>query len=159
MRIKIFVSGNQEELRDERRAVKDLIVNHPTLNDFFDVFIFEDSPARSSSPVSTYLKEVKNSNIYIGLLGNKYGVKGEDGFSPTEREFRTFIKFNLIKDVLVFIKGTKDSGKDQEIQELIGEVKGSYTYKRFNDLGELKVEVLNSLILYLHISGIDCRRV
>lgn len=153
MRIKIFVSGNQEELKNERRTIKDLIVNHPTLNDFFDIFIFEDSPARSSSPVSTYLKEVQNSDIYIGLLGNKYGVKGEDGFSPTEREFRRFIEFNPIKDVLVFIKGERDSDKDQEIQDLIREVKEPYTYKRFNNIGELRVEVLNSLILYLHISG------
>lgn len=153
MGIKIFVSGNQTELKDERRAIKDLIVNHSTLKIFFDVFIFEDSPARSSSPVSTYLDEVRNSDLYIGLIGNKYGLKGKDGLSPSEREFRTFLESNPSKDVLMFIKNEEDSDKDPEIQDWIRDIKEFYIYKRFRNIDELKLEILNSLILCLDISG------
>lgn len=153
MGIKIFVSGNQTELRDERRAIKDLIVNHPTLKKFFDVFIFEDSPARGRSPVSTYLDEVRNSDIYIGIIGNKYGSKGDDGLSPTEREFRTFLHSNLSKDILIFIKNEGSSDRDSEIRDWIQEIKEYYIYRRFGNIDELKLEILNSLILCLDISG------
>jgi len=39
---KIFVSGVQKELKDERRALRDYIYGDPLLRQFFDVFIFED---------------------------------------------------------------------------------------------------------------------
>ena len=42
---KIFISGVQRELKKERRAVKDFILADPLLSEYFDVFLFEDSPA------------------------------------------------------------------------------------------------------------------
>ena len=89
---KIFVSANQKELKEERAAIKEIINNNSTLRDFFDVFLFEDLPAKGKSPVSTYLKQVDGSDIYIGLIGNEYGTKDKDGFCPTEKELRRFIK-------------------------------------------------------------------
>ena len=64
MRYKIFVSSNQTELREERVAVKEIILDNQTLRDFFEVFLFEDSPAKGESPFTSYLKEVDNSDIY-----------------------------------------------------------------------------------------------
>ncbi len=43
---KIFVSGVQEELGSERRAVKDFIKSDALLSEYFNVFLFEDAPAR-----------------------------------------------------------------------------------------------------------------
>src|SRR3989304_10631825 len=101
-RYKIFVSANQKELKEERLSVKEIIINNSTLREFFDVFLFEDLPAKGKPPASTYLKQVDNSDIYIGIVGNEYGVKGEDGLSPTEREFRRFIK-KPEKEAMIFI--------------------------------------------------------
>jgi len=91
-KFKVFVSGNQKELKEERLAVEEAILGTAILRKFFDVFIFEELPAKGKPPVLTYLKEVDGSDIYIGIIGNEYGTKGKDGLSPTEREFRRFLK-------------------------------------------------------------------
>jgi ATP-dependent DNA helicase RecG len=154
MSIKVFVSGNQTELRDERFAVKETITSNSILNNIFDVFIFEDLPANSRDPISTYIKEVENSDIYIGLIGSVYGVVGEDGFSPTEREFQSFISANPHNDVFMFIKGAGDIDRDKETHEFIAKVRDLTTYKRFIDLDDLKSHVTDSLVLYLYDNGI-----
>lgn len=150
---RIFVSANQKELKDERIAVKEIIMNNSTLRDFFDVFLFEDLPAKGKHPVQTYLKQVDNSDIYIGIIGNEYGMKGKDGFSATEREFRRFLKADSRRGMLIFIKGKDDSRKDKDTQRFIKTIRDSYIYKRFMNIDELKTQVLNSLISYLDENG------
>jgi len=86
---KIFVSSNQTELKEERTAVKETILDNPTLRNFFEVFLFEDTPAKGESPATSYLKEVDNSDIYIGIIGREYGVKG--------KEVKDFLKNRAIK--------------------------------------------------------------
>lgn len=87
-RYKIFISSVQKELATERRAVKDFITHDPLLSRFVsDVFLFEDIPAGDRKPDDIYLGEVEQCDIYLAILGNKYGWKNEDGKSPTELEF------------------------------------------------------------------------
>src|SRR3989337_1846453 len=152
MRYKIFISSNQTELKDERAVVKEIVLVNPTLRNFFEVFLFEDTPAKVKSPVTSYLKEVDNSDIYIGIVGKEYGVKGKDGLSPTEREFRRFIKRSN-KEVLIFIKGSDDSKKDRDVQNFIKTIRESYIYKRFTNPDGLSAHVLSSLISYLDGKG------
>jgi len=150
---KIFVSANQKELRDERYGVKEIIINNSTLREFFDVFLFEDLPAKGKSPTSTYLKQVDDSDIYIGIIGNEYGIKGRDDLSPTEREFRRSIRPGPRKEILIFVKGRNDSNRDKDTQKFISTIKNSFIYKRFANIDELKAQVLNSLISYLDEKG------
>jgi len=124
------------------------------LRKFFDVFAFEELPASGKSPTLTYLKEVDNSDIYIGIIGNEYGIKGKDGLAPTEREFRRFIKKGTQREPLIFIEGKDESRKDKYTQKFIGAIKNSYIYKRFTNIDELKTQVLNSLVSYLDEKGI-----
>ncbi|HDP70174.1 MAG TPA: DUF4062 domain-containing protein [Actinobacteria bacterium] len=154
MKYKIFISGNQREFKEERFAVKEIIINNSTLRDCFDVFLFEDLPAKGKSPISTYLKEVENNDIYIGIVGNEYGVKDKDGLSPTEKEFQRFIKIKPQGEILIFIKGKDDFKKDKDTQRFIKIIKESYIYKRFTNVDELKAQVLSSLISYLDNKGI-----
>ena len=151
---KIFVSGVQTELKEERFAVKEVILSNSTLRDFFDVFLFEDLPAKGKSPVSTYIKQVDNSDVYIGIIGNEYGIKSRDGLSPTEREFRCFVKPESQGEILIFIKGADDFKRDKDTQRFIKTIRDSYIYKWFNNIDELKTQVLNSLISYLDEEGI-----
>ena len=118
-RYKIFISANQKELRDERYGVKEIIINNSALREFFDVFLFEDLPAKGKPPSPTYLKQVDDSDIYIGIIGNNYGIKGRDGFSPTEREFRRSIKPEPRREILIFVKGKDDSKRDNDTQRFI----------------------------------------
>ncbi len=57
------------------------------MGDFFDVFLFEEQPAKNRSAQAVYLDEVASCDVYLGLFGSKYGSRDSDGVSPTEREY------------------------------------------------------------------------
>ena len=156
-KFKVFISGNQKELRKERLAVKEAILGNAVLRKFFDVFMFEELPAKGRSPVMTYLKEVDGSDIYIGIIGNEYGAKGKNGFSATEREFKHFIKSKRQKELLFYLKGRDNSTRDKELQRLIKTVKEDYIYKRFMTTEGIKNQIFNSLIAYLDEQGMISR--
>lgn len=152
---RIFVSGVQKELTQERRAVKDFISNDALLRKHFDTFLFEELPATSKSANVAYLKEVDASDIYLGLLGNEYGLQGANGFSATEREFDRAVKKG--KEILIFIKGKDDTKRDKKLNVLLNKIKASdsgYIYKRFNTITEMKKNVYNSLMEYLETKGV-----
>jgi predicted HTH transcriptional regulator len=150
MKFKLFVSGNQTELKEERFAVKEVITNNHILNNHFNVFLFEDLPAKGEDPVSTYIDEVEKSDIYIGLIGNVYGKPNDAGLSPTELEFQTFINTNSHNERLIFIKGKSDANREDKTQKFIQNIKNLATYKRFDGLDDLKSYVEDSLTLYLY---------
>ncbi len=152
---RIFISGVQKELRQERRTVKDFISSDALLRKYFDTFLFEELPATSKSANATYLKEVDASDIYLGIFGSEYGIQGADGLSATEREFNRAVKKE--KEILVFIKGKDDAKRDKKLNLLINKIKASdsgYIYKRFNNVAELKRNVYNSLIGCLETKGV-----
>ena len=155
-RYKIFISGVQKELKAERRAVKDFIIKDVLLSEYFDVFLFEDSPAKGKSAEKAYIDEVRKSDVYIGILGLQYGGSSKSAVSPTEAEFReTKAKH---KEILVYIKGqnTVDKKRDVGVQKLIKEIrdpKAGYSYRRFEDTHELTDLVYESLISFLKEKG------
>lgn len=155
---KIFISGVQKELKEERQAIKKFIRQDVLLSEYFDVFLFEDSPAKSNSSEKAYLEEVGKSDIYISLLGSKYGSAGEGKVSPIEVEFREAKKKHKV--ILIYIKGKngeKDKEREEGIQKLIKEIKdpkAGYSYRRFKDASELTRLVYESLIEFLKAEGI-----
>ncbi len=152
---KIFVSGVQKELKEERRAVKKLVQANSLLKKYFDVFLFEDHLAESKPASKVYIDKVKKSDIYIGILGKEYGDIGTDRISPTEKEFRTAKSKG--KEILIYIKGTDDSQRDTQLKELINEIQKAdegYIYKRFKNINSLNKNVYNSLIEYLEAKGV-----
>jgi len=155
MRYKIFVSANQKELREERFAIKDVVNNSETIRGFFDVFLFEDLAAKGKAPVKTYLKHVDNSDIYICIIGREYGIKGEDGFSATEREYRRFLKKKPSGEIIAFVKGQRqeDTKRDKDTRDFLNEIKSSFIYKRFDTVEKLETQVLNSLISFMDDKG------
>lgn len=157
MKYKIFISGIQKELKTERRAIKNYIFEDALFSEYFDVFLFEDAPAKSKSAEKSYLEEVRKCNIYIGILGNKYGATKKEKISPTEAEFKEAKKKH--KTILIYIKGdnTIDKKREAGVQKLIKEVRDSkrgFSYKRFNDVSELVRLIYASLIEFLKEEGI-----
>lgn len=157
MKYKIFVSGVQKELKLERRALKNFILGDILLSEYFEVFLFEDAPAKSKSAEKAYLDEVGDSNIYIGILGKKYGSIAKKVISPTEAEFEEAKK--LDKNILVYIKGQNTMDKDREtgVKKFFARIRNSkkgYSYKRFNNINGLTQSVYTSLIDFLKEEGI-----
>jgi predicted HTH transcriptional regulator len=155
-RYKIFVSGVQKELKDERRSVKNFILKDILLSEYFDVFLFEDAPAKGISAEKAYLEEVRRSDIYIGIFGQRYGEVGKGKISPTEAEFREAKAKH--KEILIYIKGqnTIDKKREPGMQKLIKEIKNpkaGYNYRRFEDVDGLTDLVYESLISFLKEKG------
>lgn len=156
MKYKIFVSGAQKELKKERQAVKEFIHKDALLSEYFDVFLFEDSPAKSKPAETAYIEEVRKSNIYIGILGQQYGGTGKEKMSPTEAEFREAkVKH---KEILIYIKGqnTVDKLRDGGMREFIVEIKNpkaGYSYRRFENVNGLTNLIYESLISFLKEKG------
>jgi len=156
MKYKIFVSGAQKELKKERMAVKEFIRKDALLSEYFDVFLFEDSPAKSKSAEMAYIEEVRKSAIYIGILGLQYGGTGKEKMSPTEAEFHEAkVKHKVI---LIYIKGqnTVDKLRDGGMREFISEIKNpkaGYSYRRFENVNGLTNLIYESLISFLKEKG------
>lgn len=90
MRFRIFISSVQDEFREERRELKQWILQNPLLSRYVEsVFLFEDSPARGDGSQEVFLEEVARSQIYIGILGRRYCGRdhGDCEMSPTELEY------------------------------------------------------------------------
>ena len=156
MKYKIFVSGVQKELKKERRAVKEFIHKDALLSEYFDVFLFEDSPAKSKSAEVAYIEEVGKRNIYIGILGLQYGDPGKDKISPTEAEYRAAKAKH--KEILIYIKGqnTVDKLRDPAMKDFITVAKNpksGHSYKRFDSVAELTDSIYESLIAFLKEKG------
>lgn len=156
MKYKIFVSGVQKELKKERRAVKDFIYNDSFLSEYFDVFLFEDSPAKSKSAEIAYVEEVDKRDIYIGILGMQYGSVGKGKVSPTEAEYREAKAKH--KEVLIYIKGQNavDKLREARLQKVVADIKNpksGHSYKRFDGVNGLTDSVYESLIAFLKEKG------
>ena len=78
-----FISSVMEELREERAAAADAVRSlgaRPVM--------FEEFGGRDADPQDAYLGEVETSQIYVGILGRRYGRPLATRFSATHAEFR-----------------------------------------------------------------------
>ena len=146
MTYRIFISSVQREFAKERRALAEYIRKDMLLSMFFDVFIFEQTPAQNNSAQGVYLGEVLDSDIYLGLFGREYGFEDAEGISPTEREYD--MATELGKYRLAFIKRTSADCVPKE-RTLIAKVERSVTRKSFSSLVTLKKAVYESLFRFL----------
>ncbi len=149
MKQRIFVSCVQKEFSKERQALKAYILGDALLSRFFDVFLFEDIPAKDRRADEVYLEEVRRCDIYLALLGDQYGVPDKKGFSPTHREFTEAT--NLGKYRIIFIKGMTDKDRHAKMKQMIEEAGEQLVRRRFAEIEELIPGVYSSLVEYLAV--------
>lgn len=145
--IRIFVSSVQREFAVERKALAEYIRTDALLGRFFEVFISEEMPAKSRSASQVYLEEVKQSDVYIALMGADYGYEDAEGISPTEREFD--LATELYKDRLIFIKRMDKNQRNAKEVGFIKKAEQCVVRKSFGDYEELRSAVYASLVRYL----------
>ncbi len=145
--IRIFISSVQQEFASERKALVEYIRTDALLGRFFEVFIFEEIPAKSQSVMQVYLGEVEQSDIYLALLGANYGYEDNEGVSPTEREFD--LATELYKCRLIFIKHMDRNKRNAKEAEFIKKAEQCVVRKSFSDYAELRSAVYASLVRYL----------
>jgi len=147
----LFLSSVQKELLHERRALKDFIEGDALLRRYFEVFLFEDLPARDRKADDVYLEEVEHCDVYVGLFGNEYGAEDAKGISPTEREFD--LASSKAKPRLIFVKGTDDKARHPKMLKLIRKAGSQLVRRRFADVPDLTAAVYAALVGHLEHSG------
>jgi predicted HTH transcriptional regulator len=144
-KIRVFISSVQSEFSRERALLFDYLRQDALLGQLFEPFMFERSAAKGESAQNVYLTEVKTCDVYIGLLGEKYGNEDECGVSPTEKEYN--LAAELHKTRLIYIK--KAESREEKMFALISKIEKEVVRKTFSDADELRTEIYASLIRYL----------
>jgi hypothetical protein len=147
----IFVSSVQKEFAAERRALKDYVEKDPLLSRFFEVFLFEATPASGRRADEVYLEEVARCDVYLGLFGQGYGSEDAQGVSPTEREFDH--ASTLGKTRLVFVWGP-DESRHPRMQALVRKAGAEVVRRRASSLPELIAGLYASLVEHLVRQGL-----
>lgn len=135
-RLKIFVSGKEDELVNERVTVRDLIINMG--------YVPKGSEGRSASNswiVDKYRKEVIESDIYIGIFGKIDSPPSLDEFDKARERG---------KPTLVFIKSIKNSELRQPLLsafiDKMHDGRIPIVYKNFTHVIDLRNEVQKAII-------------
>lgn len=79
---RVFVSSVMTEFAEERAA---LAASIRALG--ATPVLFEQFGGRDADPEAAYLEEVRGSDIYVGVLGRRYGRPAVKGFSATHAEY------------------------------------------------------------------------
>ncbi|MCP4582658.1 MAG: DUF4062 domain-containing protein [candidate division Zixibacteria bacterium] len=113
--IKVFLSSTKTDLQAERKAVESAIrrMQIPFIG-------MEYFGSNEQSPIDVCINGLKESSIYIGIIGFKYGsfVPGTD-ISFTQYEYDTAGKLGLPRLIYLKSEEAKLSYKDVEHDELL----------------------------------------
>ena len=147
--LRVFVSSVQSEFTAERAAIRDYFHEDPLLRRFFEVFLFEETPAQDRRPDDLYLDEVERCDIYLGLFGYEYGAPGGEGISPTEQEFDRATAVGAHR--LVFLRGADDQARHPRMRALVAKAQAGLIRRRFRTPEELKAAIYAALVEYLEL--------
>jgi len=99
----VFISSTYVDLKEERKKVWEALEK-------YDVIVkgMEEFGARSSDPLTTCLAEVAQADIYVGMLGMRFGsedIKTQKSFTQLEYEKAV----ELGKDIYVYLLDEENS--------------------------------------------------
>ncbi|MCZ7358049.1 MAG: DUF4062 domain-containing protein [Candidatus Methanoperedens sp.] len=130
----VFISSTINELKDERLIVKE------SLNQFgFEPAMFEEWGARSSGLRQTYIDEVMNSDLYVGIFDKKYS-------GPTIEEYETARAHNI--DTIIYIKKFNLGRREKKLQSFIESISDpdeGHVLCYFDDIMDLRAKLKNDL--------------
>lgn len=136
--MKVFVSSvirGLEDFRASARAAAETLRH--------DVLVAEDFGAAPGSPQQTCLAGVREADVVILLLGDRYGPQQESGLSATHEEYR---EARGRKPVLAYVQhpATPEPSQRGFIEEVQGWEGGQHT-ARFDTPDSLRQAVIRGL--------------
>ena len=136
IRLKVFVSSVQKEMRSERAAVGGLLATDPFLSGTTVPRLFEEYPASLRPNKRGYLDLLRTCNVYLLIVGREYGASLEDGLSATHQEYQLAQELRL--PTLVCVKGDNMFVREERTTAFLQTIKEhGYTYSRFDSKDEL----------------------
>ena len=133
---RVFISSVIAELRDERVAVAQGVRSLGA-----QPVMFEEFGGRDADPVNAYLGEVETSQIYVGILGRRYGTVLPTRFSATHTEFRHAESHGL--RMAVWSLDTREREGPQ--QSFLDEARTFYVVPAFRSSADLQEQVAKRL--------------
>ncbi len=133
---KIFISSTIVDLPNERKAALNAVEKvggFPVMSEF-------TIEAQSTDSLTACLEKVKESDIYVLILGGRYGWQPENKESITELEYQTALACKL--SILVFNTAYP---KEQLQKDFEKKVEAFYFRKTVKDAFELQEEIEKSL--------------
>lgn len=148
-RLRVFISSTIEELKEERRLLREAIEGLRLTPVFFE------AGARPHPPRELYRAYLDQSDIFIGIYAKSYGWVAPDmSISGLEDEYR----LSGEKPKLIYIKEV-DGERDERLITLLNEIRdsGSMSYQRFRSPEQLAELLKNDLALLLSERFADVR--
>lgn len=136
----VFISSTFVDLKEERKKVWDCLEK-------FDVTVkgMEQFGARKSNPLATCISEVEQSDIYVGIIGMRYGSEEPNsGKSYSQLEYEKAIEQN--KEILIYLIDEESSAvtpnliqfeKIQKLNNFKAILKDKHTIDTFSNSQDL----------------------
>ncbi len=122
--IKVFVSSTIYDMKAERDAAENAIRNlkmEPIMSE-------RTMGAYPASSKAMLMKKIKSSEIYVLVLGRRFGFEFEDGTSVTKFEYQTALESNRL--IFVYnMKGDKEPQQAEFAREVGDFKKGRFWYE------------------------------
>ena len=138
---KVFISSKiKEKERDVVFSVIDALRERENIP--FVPWLWEkDSKTIPSgkSPEEVQSKHLKESDIYLLILGAEYG--SEEVISPTQKEYaQAYLDFDDKDCILIYVKNDEDTvqKRDKRLKSWIEDIRKTHSYKPFENAEELK---------------------
>tara|TARA_R110002167_G_scaffold301029_1_gene505300 strand:- start:2243 stop:3262 length:1020 start_codon:yes stop_codon:yes gene_type:complete len=159
MKKSVFISSTYEDLKDYRVKIWELLESYNV-----HVNGMEKFGARKESPLDTCLKEVARSDIYIGIIAQRFGsIEPKSGKSYTQLEYEKAAE--LDKEVLIYFLDEENSKvnlkyvdfdeKREKLVEFKKSLKEKHTIDTFhnpNDLDKKLTRLFDELLKKKEIS-------
>ncbi|HNP52352.1 MAG TPA: DUF4062 domain-containing protein [Nitrosomonas nitrosa] len=125
--MRVYLSSTFQDLKEYRKVARDILLKTQYL-----VISMEDYVATDERPLAKCLKDVAACDLYVGIIGNRYGFIPEDEdnkghYSITELEYREAQKFN--RPSLLFLLSETAESESTLKQSDAGEAK-LWTFKK-----------------------------
>lgn len=140
---KVFISSRIEEMEKERDAVESVIVNLREKENipFISWRLEKESETIPSgkSPEVVQSENLKDSDIYLLILGSTYGR--EEGISPTHKEYEEArLEIDDKECILIYVKTDEDTvqKRDRRLKKWMEDRRDTHTRKAFKNVEELK---------------------
>jgi hypothetical protein len=133
----VFLSSEMRELGELRRTVARALRDAG-----FSVVVFEDLGGRDEDAEHAYLDGVARSDIYVGVVADRYGTMLATGRSPTHEEYLEARRRG--KRISVWLQ--RDAGGRQgNAADFAQEVQAFHTTGQFTDAEDLSGRLLQRL--------------
>jgi Domain of unknown function (DUF4062) len=125
-----FISSVMADLAEERQAVA-VAVRSVGLR----AVLFEEFGGRDADPEEAYLAEVEGADIYIGILGRRYGKPLKTRFSATHAEYLHAEKHAL----RIAVWTTAAADREGHEQSFLDEVRTFHVVPEFRTIADLQL--------------------